>query len=102
MAEPDEVEEDLFADLYDGDENAAAAGTAPVPSQPLATDTPMKQNDVPGYGEEPETAYDPAAFDADNSAFEEPQSSFKQDPQEQEKAEPSQEQKYNVTLKEDG
>lgn len=62
----------------------------------------MKQNDVPGYGEEPEIAYDPATFDADNSAFEEPPSSFKQEPQEQEKSETPHEQKYNVTLKEDG
>ncbi|KAK5056840.1 hypothetical protein LTR84_012372 [Exophiala bonariae] len=67
MTEPDDVEEDLFADLYDADE-AAAPSHAPPPSAaaPAPLDTVAnKAKDEPGYGEEPDLAYDPSSFDMD-------------------------------------
>ncbi|KAK5327101.1 hypothetical protein LTR70_001843 [Exophiala xenobiotica] len=61
----DEMEEDLFADLYDGEDNtndskasvaALAESSAPVPA---AADLKVE----PGYGEEPDTAAPPDSFD---------------------------------------
>jgi len=99
----DEVEEDLFADLYDGDENnAPGSAAAPIPSQPAPSNTVMDQNDAPGYGEEPEMAYDPTSFDVEPSASEEPSSTMQFEQQGHARSELPHEQKYNVTLKEDG
>ncbi|KIW59200.1 hypothetical protein PV05_03665 [Exophiala xenobiotica] len=99
----DEVDEDLFADLYDGDENnASGSAAAPIPSQPAPNDTAMDQNDAPGYGEEPEMAYDPTSFDVEPSASEEPSSTTQFEQQGHARLELPHEQKYNVTLKEDG
>jgi len=75
MAEPDEIEEDLFADLYDGDENPGSAHSAApataVEAAPTASDATMRTNDAPGYGEEPEIAYDPTSFEAEPSGQDE-------------------------------
>ncbi|KEF51554.1 uncharacterized protein A1O9_12471 [Exophiala aquamarina CBS 119918] len=67
MTEPDDVEEDLFADLYDADEASAPthlSTTSAVPSAPVDTSI-NKAKDEPGYGEEPDVAYDPTSFDVD-------------------------------------
>ncbi|OCT48322.1 hypothetical protein CLCR_04244 [Cladophialophora carrionii] len=109
MAEPDDVEEDLFADLYDGEENATsnnhAATSAPAASaaQPSSSDTAMKGNDPPGYGEEPEVAYNDVSFETEPQAQEESANGTNNEVQLQETHEmqPPQE-RFNVNMKEDG
>jgi len=107
MAEPDEIEEDLFADLYDGDENpgsgnSAATATA-VEARSAETDTAMRTNDVPGYGEEPEIAYDPTSFDAEPSGQDEPANGSQNLYQDQERSEkPSRSEPFGINMKEDG
>ncbi|ETI20431.1 hypothetical protein G647_08466 [Cladophialophora carrionii CBS 160.54] len=109
MAEPDDVEEDLFADLYDGEENVTsnnhAATTAPAASaaQPSSSDTAMKGNDPPGYGEEPEVAYNDVSFETEPQAQEELANGTNNEVQLQETHEmqPPQE-RFNVNMKEDG
>ncbi|KAL4939648.1 hypothetical protein BDV06DRAFT_198426 [Aspergillus oleicola] len=66
MAEPEDVEEDLFADLYDADETtnqtAPAAGAPAAPNSP-APDVPVQQpsasaiQSVEGYGNESENTF---------------------------------------------
>jgi len=58
MTEPEDLEEDLFADLYDGDDNAApVAGDSSMNA--VAAEPEIKADDTEpsGYGEEPETSY---------------------------------------------
>ncbi|KKK25600.1 heterogeneous nuclear ribonucleoprotein [Aspergillus rambellii] len=50
MAEPEDVEEDLFADLYDADEatnQSTAGGAAPVAPNPIEPDTPAHYSHIP-------------------------------------------------------
>ncbi|RJE25930.1 hypothetical protein PHISCL_01699 [Aspergillus sclerotialis] len=50
MAEPEEIEEDLFADLYDADEttNQPTSGSeVPKPSDPTASNTPSQPAGAP-------------------------------------------------------
>ncbi|KAL4800070.1 hypothetical protein BDV19DRAFT_354359 [Aspergillus venezuelensis] len=63
MAEPEDVEEDLFADLYDADETtnqtapAPSASAAPIPPAPemsLQNPSASAIQSVEGYGNEPE------------------------------------------------
>lgn len=90
---------------YDGDEPApstnhltqSATTTAPV-NPPAST-----QNDVPGYGEEPEVAYDPNSFDVDITTNEDPIngaqiSNFDPEPFEK----PAPVESSGITMKEDG
>ncbi|KIX03930.1 uncharacterized protein Z518_07483 [Rhinocladiella mackenziei CBS 650.93] len=104
MAEPDEVEEDLFADLYDGDENARSNNApAPVAAQPNSSDTAMKANDVPGYGEEPEIHYDPTSFDVEPSGQDEQANGTQSQKQDQDSSEkPSHPEPFGINMKEDG
>ncbi|KAL4917451.1 hypothetical protein BDW62DRAFT_183621 [Aspergillus aurantiobrunneus] len=48
MAEPEDVEEDLFADLYDADETnqTASAGDVPVASNPMPSDMPAQPSGI--------------------------------------------------------
>ncbi|EXJ54479.1 hypothetical protein A1O7_09819 [Cladophialophora yegresii CBS 114405] len=109
MAEPDDVEEDLFADLYDGEENvasnnnAAAAVPAAPAAPPSSSDAAMKGNDAPGYGEEPEVAYNDVSFETEPQGQEESANGTNNDVQIQEAhdMQPQQE-RYNVNMKEDG
>ncbi|RMD44001.1 hypothetical protein DV735_g1103, partial [Chaetothyriales sp. CBS 134920] len=64
MAEPEVDDEDLFADLYDGDDKQEFQDQTPVPAQPEPT-AHVARPDVPGYGIEPETAHDLTAFDTE-------------------------------------
>ncbi|RMZ83032.1 hypothetical protein DV738_g1376, partial [Chaetothyriales sp. CBS 135597] len=64
MAEPEVDDEDLFADLYDGDDKQEFQDHTPVPTQPEPT-AHVARPDVPGYGVEPEIAHDPTAFDTE-------------------------------------
>lgn len=57
----------LIQPSYDADESSAPANLpAPsaVPSAPVDTSI-NKAKDEPGYGEEPDMAYDPTSFDVD-------------------------------------
>ncbi|KAJ5102845.1 hypothetical protein N7532_003374 [Penicillium argentinense] len=50
MAEPEDLEEDLFADLYDADESTnrtTSAVEAPKPAEPAATATPALPTEEP-------------------------------------------------------
>jgi len=104
MTEPEEVEEDLFADLYDGDENAGPGNAAaPVAPQQSSIDTAMKTNDAPGYGEEPETAYDPVSFDVEPSGQDESMDGTQNLKQYRDHSEkPSQREPFGINMKEDG
>ncbi|KIX96451.1 uncharacterized protein Z520_07717 [Fonsecaea multimorphosa CBS 102226] len=104
MAEPDDVEEDLFADLYDADENhASGKGAVPAVAQPTSSDTVMKTSETPGYGEEPEIAYDPTSFDTEPQGQDGPINGSHSPKQVQETHEkPSQPEVFNVNMKEDG
>ncbi|KAL4801412.1 hypothetical protein BDV18DRAFT_85124 [Aspergillus unguis] len=66
MAEPEDVEEDLFADLYDADEPtnqtnpAVGASAASNPAPPDAPSQPAAASAIPsveGYGNEPENTF---------------------------------------------
>lgn len=59
------MEEDLFADLYDGDETANdAKPSVAVASEPSApSKSAVNPREEPGYGEEPDTAAPPASFE---------------------------------------
>jgi len=60
------MEEDLFADLYDGEESAPKNNAIPpVATQPAPLESSSKPNDMSGYGEEPDTAYDPTSFETE-------------------------------------
>jgi len=63
MAEPEDLEEDLFADLYDGDDTAPAAGDSSMNA--VAAEPEPKAEEPSGYGEEPETSYVPPPFETD-------------------------------------
>ncbi|KAL3471711.1 hypothetical protein BJX99DRAFT_237013 [Aspergillus californicus] len=75
MAEPEDVEEDLFADLYDADETThqpSLTGGAPAVSNPLPLDAPAQPSStspvqsVEGYGNEAENthgAWQPSSYD---------------------------------------
>lgn len=66
MAEPEEMEEDLFADLYDGDEatNDSKANKQNARTEPKSTvQTSTSGHEEPGYGEEPDTAAPPDSFE---------------------------------------
>ncbi|KIW93327.1 uncharacterized protein Z519_05932 [Cladophialophora bantiana CBS 173.52] len=104
MAEPDDVEEDLFADLYEADENHAPKKTAvSATAQPASSDTVMKTSETPGYGEEPEVAFDPTSFDTEPQGQDEPTNGTHSPKQAQEMQEkPPQPEVYNVNMKEDG
>ncbi|KIW74113.1 hypothetical protein Z517_12523 [Fonsecaea pedrosoi CBS 271.37] len=104
MAEPDDVEEDLFADLYDADENhGSSKPAAPPAAQTAAIDTVMKTSEAPGYGEEPEIAYDPTSFDTEPPGQDEPTNGAHSPKQAQDFHEkPSQPEVFNVNMKEDG
>ncbi|RMZ91552.1 hypothetical protein DV736_g1199, partial [Chaetothyriales sp. CBS 134916] len=64
MAEPEVDEEDLFADLYDGDDKQEFKDQIPVPAQPEPT-APEVRLEGPGYGVEPEIGHDLASFDTE-------------------------------------
>ncbi|RDW74729.1 heterogeneous nuclear ribonucleoprotein HRP1 [Aspergillus mulundensis] len=63
MAEPEDVEEDLFADLYDADETTNQAAPAPVASNPTPSDAPAQVlatsaiQSIEGYGNESESTH---------------------------------------------
>ncbi|KAL4885367.1 hypothetical protein BJY04DRAFT_180767 [Aspergillus karnatakaensis] len=66
MAEPDDVEEDLFADLYDADETTnqtAPTGGVPAVSNPLPSDAPAQPSgfaaiqSIEGYGNETDNTH---------------------------------------------
>ncbi|KAJ9603017.1 hypothetical protein H2200_012312 [Cladophialophora chaetospira] len=112
MAEPDDVEEDLFADLYDGDENAASTNNVVPPAQnaptalatqPTSSDTAMKSNDDPGYGEEPEVGYNDGSFEAETQGQDETSNGnhYGMHSHDAREMQPQQE-RYNVNMKEDG
>ncbi|EXJ90779.1 hypothetical protein A1O1_03883 [Capronia coronata CBS 617.96] len=105
MAEPDEVEEDLFADLYDGDENAGSsnnAAAAPIAAQHAPSDTAGQSNDAPGYGEEPEIAYDPTSFDAEPSGQDHAVTSFDGTQSDARELERPHHEHSGINMKEDG
>ncbi|KAL8868907.1 MAG: hypothetical protein Q9174_004674 [Haloplaca sp. 1 TL-2023] len=56
MTEPEELDEDLFADLYDADEPASTAASAAQPavaSEPVESATPIKtEPPVTDFGDE--------------------------------------------------
>ncbi|RMZ80938.1 hypothetical protein DV737_g2783, partial [Chaetothyriales sp. CBS 132003] len=65
MAEPEVDDEDLFADLYEGDDNKQELkDQIPVSAQPEPA-APEAHADAPGYGVEPETGHDPTSFDTE-------------------------------------
>ncbi|KAJ5668780.1 RNA-binding protein [Penicillium macrosclerotiorum] len=63
MAEPEELEEDLFADLYDADESTnrtTSAVEAPKPAVPVPSAIPaqpIEEPSVPSYDPTPVEAY---------------------------------------------
>lgn len=65
-------------------------------------DIPSKTNDAPGYGEEPEIAYESTSFDVEPTGPEASSNDVQMHQQEQYRQEEPQGQRYNVTLKEDG
>jgi len=70
MTEPEDLEEDLFADLYDGDETTAPApvaapSSAPVPTQPRPTSTDQNATEASAFTDEPDTPYKPLPFESD-------------------------------------
>ncbi|OQV00205.1 RNA recognition motif aka RRM, RBD, or RNP domain-containing protein isoform 4 [Cladophialophora immunda] len=63
----------------------------------------MKTSETPGYGEEPEIAYDPTSFDTEPQDQDEPINGTHSPKQVQETSEkPSQPEVFNVNMKEDG
>jgi len=46
MTEPEDLEEDLFADLYDGDDNTASAPVAAVTSSQAPAQPTSLTNDI--------------------------------------------------------
>jgi hypothetical protein len=65
-------------------------------------DTAVKQ-EAPGYGEEPEIAYDPTAFEDDHITRDEPMNGGQNFRYEQETPErPTHVQSSGITMKEDG
>jgi len=71
MTEPEDLEEDLFADLYDGDETTAPAPvTAPTsalvsPQSGLPATDHNTQADAFTSAEEPDTPYKPLPFESE-------------------------------------
>ncbi|EXJ82681.1 hypothetical protein A1O3_06495 [Capronia epimyces CBS 606.96] len=103
MAEPDEVEEDLFADLYEGDENTGSGNTAaPVATQSAPNDAAARSSDAPGYGEEPEIAYDPTSFETEPSGQDHPISGFDGTQNENKEPDRPQPDYGGINMKEDG
>ncbi|KAF2457460.1 hypothetical protein BDY21DRAFT_26565 [Lineolata rhizophorae] len=47
MTDPEDIEEDLFADLYDGDDSASKPATAPAPAAPEPSAPPTHSPSVP-------------------------------------------------------
>lgn len=92
---------------YDADDNPGsnnnAAPAAPAAGQPSLADTSMKTHDAPGYGEEPEVAFDPISFDTEPQIPTEPTNGNHNDFQVQDApgSQPPQE-RFNVNMKEDG
>lgn len=95
---------------YDADDNtgsnnnaAPAAPAAPAVGQPSLADTSMKTHDAPGYGEEPEVAFDPISFDTEPQIQSEPVNGNQHDFQVHDApgVQPPQE-RFNVNMKEDG
>jgi len=64
MTEPEDLEEDLFADLYDGDENNAGVGAGAS----HATDITIPGADEPAADEEDEHTFDINQSDSFNNA----------------------------------
>ena len=63
----------------------------------------MKTNDAPGYGEEPEIAYDPSSFDVEPSGQDEPKNGTQTAKTDQdEPTKPSQSEPFGINMKEDG
>ncbi len=93
---------------YDGDENAGsqqAQHAAPVESQPAPTDTSMTTNDAaPGYGEEPEIAYDPTSFEVESAGQEDSTHATQSQTQnrDQDKVEKRSQEPFGLNMKEDG
>ena len=90
---------------YDADDHTGSNNNVvPVAAaQPTLSDTAMMTNDAPGYGEEPEVAYDPVSFDTEPQGQDAPANGTYNDYQVQEAREtqPPRE-RYNVNMKEDG
>ena len=63
---------------------------------------PSQFNDGPGYGEEPEVAYDSTSFDIETTGPEASSNDVQMHQQDHYKQEEPQSQRYNVTMKEDG
>jgi len=105
MAEPDDVEEDLFADLYDADDNPGSNNNVapPAPAPAVLNDTAMNTNEGAGYGEEPEVSYDHTSFDTEPQGQDLPSNGHHDDyhVQEMHDSQPPAE-RYNVNMKEDG
>jgi len=106
MAEPDDVEEDLFADLYDGDDNNGPNNNvvpAPPAAQPSLNETAMTANDTTGYGEEPNVPYEATSFDAEPQGQDESANGNHHEMRAHDMPEmmPQQE-RFNVNMKEDG
>jgi len=106
MAEPDDVEEDLFADLYDGDDNHGSNAnipSVPPPAQSSSNDAAMKTKDVSGYGEEPEVAYEDVSFETEPHGQDELFNGNHHEMHVQDNPEMTpQHERYNVNMKEDG
>jgi len=76
MTEPEDLEEDLFADLYDGDDNAAPTSTtSALPTTVTGNENLSKSTEQSTYGtyeEEPDTTYVPPSFHNEVSQPENP------------------------------
>ena len=63
----------------------------------------MKINDAPGYGEEPEVAYDPSSFDVEPAGQDEPKNGIQTTKADQdEPSKSSQPEPFGINMKEDG
>lgn len=63
----------------------------------------MKMNDAPGYGEEPEVAYDTTSFDAEPSAQDEPTNDNQNQRHDHDRSErQSHPEPFGINMKEDG
>lgn len=63
MTEPEDLEEDLFADLYEGDDAPAPTTLVPINPIPPHQSTTHQDSSAP-QEEEPNTAYVPPPFEA--------------------------------------